>query len=64
MDLMRKWLAIPKKTREALLNNCFCRHCRKVVGIRDYILREDGAGLIIAGQCDRCGSDVVRRLEG
>lgn len=64
LRLMKKWLAIPKASRDKLLNNCFCRSCRRVVSITDYIFSDDRAGLIIAGKCSQCGFEVVRRLEG
>ncbi|MHB9095693.1 MAG: hypothetical protein ACYC21_13585 [Eubacteriales bacterium] len=63
MDLIKKWMEIPENFREKLLNNCFCSKCHKVVGMKDFTLKEDKFGLVLVGKCKECGFDVVRCLD-
>lgn len=58
----QKWAKIPKNVQEQFLKNVFCTTC-SVTTIVNYSLHNDKLGVLLKGQCKKCGKDVVRVVE-
>jgi superfamily II DNA helicase RecQ len=59
----KKWLAIPADFRKELERNVWCSHCTDVVQIVDYVVKESPPGIVLEGQCRKCGNEVARFIE-
>ena len=62
INALRKWNYIDKEHQKLIIENVFCRNC-KVTTIVDYSIIEDEYGVILKGQCKKCGNDVARVID-
>jgi hypothetical protein len=59
----KKWLSIPEETRRKLERNVWCATCLDVVQIEKYIVKESKAGIVLHGNCKKCGQEVARVID-
>ena len=59
----KKWLAIPKETRNELERNVWCSSCSDVVQIQNYQIKETDFGIVLQGTCKQCSKSVARAVE-
>ena len=57
------WKEIPLPTRERILANVYCVKCRKAVSIRNFKGEERNGDIVLTGNCELCGYEVVRVVE-
>jgi ribosomal protein S27AE len=58
----QKWAKLPKDIQDLLVNNVFCSNCG-VTTIFKYTLQDDKFGILLKGNCKKCGTDVARLIE-
>jgi ribosomal protein S27AE len=58
----QKWAKLPKDIQDLLVNNVFCSNCG-VTTIFKYTLHDDKFGILLKGNCKKCGTDVARLIE-
>ncbi|QST00410.1 hypothetical protein IMZ31_02100 [Pontibacillus sp. ALD_SL1] len=63
MEANKKWLSIPKDSREKLIQNVFCSNCLDAVTIVDFIILDHPEGVLLEGKCKNCGESVARVVE-
>ena len=63
LDAKRLWDAILPYHKTQILNNVWCRDCRKVTTIVRYTGKVEGTDLVLEGECERCGGKVARLIE-
>ncbi|OLO25604.1 hypothetical protein BTR23_24610 [Alkalihalophilus pseudofirmus] len=61
-DAIRKWKNVPKEYQEKLLDNVFCSTCG-VTTIVNYSIHDDSSGIVLKGECKKCGAAVARFIE-
>ncbi|WP_347562658.1 nucleoside triphosphate pyrophosphohydrolase [Clostridium sp. HBUAS56010] len=59
---LKLWSGVPQEWREILLNNVFCSNC-KLTSIVNYAVKIEKHGLILEGECAKCGKPVTRVVE-
>ncbi|WP_256358540.1 hypothetical protein [Bacillus sp. sid0103] len=59
----KKWLSLPKETRNALERNVWCGICCDAIQIENYTISETKFGITLDGECSRCGNKVTRLIE-
>ena len=59
----KKWLAIPEETRRMLEKNVWCSSCSEAVTIEKYIVEDSPHGIVLQGQCKKCGHEVTRVID-
>ncbi|MBB5172516.1 hypothetical protein [Texcoconibacillus texcoconensis] len=64
INAARKWANISKDMRQRLLNNVFCLNCADATRIVKYDIHDDELGVVLKGQCQTCGQNVARVIEG
>jgi len=57
------WESIAPPLKTQILNTVGCRHCANVTTIVHYTGKVKGGDLILEGECERCGGQVVRLIE-
>ncbi len=62
MTPKEKWNTIEKENQEKLLNNVWCSNC-KCTKIINYRIYNDSSGIVLHGNCDKCGKKVTRVIE-
>ena len=60
----QRWESIPAHTRQLLLANVWCGHCRHEVTITNFSGTLKGGDLLLVGKCAECHGDVARVIEG
>ena len=64
LDAFRKWMEIPENIREKnYLHKAFCRNCGISSFAGGYNVRQDRYGLILEGNCAKCGAKVARTVD-
>ena len=58
----QKWAKLPKNIQDSLVNNVFCSNCGGTTIIK-YTLHDDKFGILLKGECKKCGNDVARLIE-
>lgn len=58
------WERIPENIRKTLLANVWCGRCAGSTTIVNFRGTIEGGDLILRGSCSRCGTEVVRLIEG
>lgn len=58
------WNSIPEKAQTRMIGAVWCRHCGQKTTIINFKGNIQQGGLILRGECLRCGGVVVQRLEG
>ena len=58
---MKKWNMIPKNIQFLLLDNVFCSDCG-VTTIVKYTIRNDKFGIVLEGECKKCGKSVAKYI--
>ena len=59
----QRWESIPAHTRQSLLANVWCAHCRHEVTITNFSGTITGGDLLLVGRCTECPGDVTRVVE-
>lgn len=59
---LKKWNAIPPDMRARIVDNVFCSVCG-LTTISDYSVTMDRYGILLTGECAKCGQPVARFLE-
>ena len=59
---LKKWKAIPKEMQKRIIENVYCGNC-KVTTITNYSITEDEFGIVLKGECKKCGKEVSRVIE-
>lgn len=59
----RRWTSLHPETRELLLANVWCGHCRHEVRIQAYQVIPSPGGIILDGACAVCHRRVRRFVE-
>ncbi|WP_227937584.1 hypothetical protein [Alkalihalobacillus deserti] len=62
LKAIKKWKQIPKNIQEKLLGNVFCSTCG-VTTIVNYSIHDDVTGIVLKGECTKCGANVARFIE-
>lgn len=60
IEAIRLWNTYTDETKQMWLNNAFCLNCGVTSFEKGYNLRKDKFGVIIEGNCARCGEKIVR----
>lgn len=60
----RRWESIPADTRQRLLANVWCSHCRRQVTMTNFSGTIKGGDLLLVGECAECQGEVARMIEG
>lgn len=60
IEAVRAWKIIPEEMKQEYLNNAFCRNCGVGSFKAGYNLRMDKFGIVIEGNCARCGKSIAR----
>ncbi len=58
------WAAVSHRHKTLILNNVWCTACRRgttMVLLSGYV---ESGDLILEGECERCGAEVARLVEG
>jgi len=63
MKAAQKWSKIPKEIQQKLLDNVWCGGCKGSCTIVDYTMTNDKVGIVLRGQCKKCGGGVARVIE-
>lgn len=58
-----RWESIPANSRQRLLTNVWCPHCRHEVTITNFSGTIKGGDLLLVGKCAECHGDVARVIE-
>lgn len=58
----RKWSTLPRDLQRKLIENVFCSRCH-ITTIVDYDILDDKFGVLLQGQCKKCGQAVARLVE-
>lgn len=61
--VQEKWDRIPADYQDKALKNAFCINCGIVALKPDFEVIQDKLGIIIAGNCKKCNSKVMRLIE-
>ena len=64
IEAWRSWSSRPEGARARILGNVFCPSCGVTRMAPGYSVRKLGGGIILEGECARCGHAVARVLEG
>lgn len=59
----KRWDSIPADSRQRLLSNVWCGHCRHETTIINFSGTIKGGDLLLVGKCAECGDDVARVIE-
>ena len=62
MKGLHKWKMIPEGVQERLLSNVFCSVCGETT-ITNYSIKDDKLGIVLEGNCKKCGRNVARFIE-
>lgn len=62
-DANKKWLAIPAEIRQQLIRNVLCGHCKNIVQIEKYIIKNHRNDIVLEGKCKTCGNKVARVID-
>ena len=57
------WATLPAATKNLLLTNVRCSHCRHGVTITNFTGTVKAGDLLLVGQCAECHGDVARLIE-
>lgn len=60
IEAIRLWNSYPDEAKEMWLHHAFCRTCGTACFKPGYNLRRDKLGVIIEGNCNKCGRKIVR----
>jgi len=69
LEAYREWQSWPEKRWQFFLNNALCSECSRagknpLTSFADgYTIRKDFYGLIVEGNCSRCGKRIARCCE-
>lgn len=58
----QKWNSIPKDIQKLFLDNVFCSACG-LTSIVEYSMHDEKFGILLKGQCKKCGKAVARVIE-
>ena len=58
------WGTLPDDVKKRILKNVFCVKCCQAVEITNFTVTNKDGGLILKGQCAKCGHEVIRVVEG
>ena len=58
------WNAMSTDTREKILTNVYCGHCRGETSIVNFTGSLKGGDPVLNGSCAKCGQKVARLVEG
>jgi len=61
-NAMKKWKKIPANIQQRIINNVFCSNC-KLTTIINYIIEDSDNGVLLKGECKKCGKEVARLIE-
>ncbi|MBT2737807.1 RQC-minor-1 family DNA-binding protein [Bacillus sp. ISL-7] len=59
----KQWLSIPAEIRRKLEQNVWCGSCCDVVKIERYTVKEFPTGIVLEGECHKCGGNVARVID-
>lgn len=62
ITVYREWMKIPEDLRMRILNNGYCASCHDVSSFApNYAVRKDKYGMVLVGDCSKCGKRMVRQ---
>lgn len=60
IEAIQLWNSYPDEAKEMWLHNAFCRNCGVASFKSGYNLRKDKFGVVIEGNCNKCGGRIAR----
>ena len=57
------WATLPTDTKEVMLANVYCSHCKRAVTITNFSGVVRSGDLLLVGKCAECHGDVARVIE-
>ena len=60
LNAFRIWQSWPEERRQLYLHNAFCSNCHLTSFAEGYNIRQDAYGLIVEGNCEKCGHRIAR----
>lgn len=60
IEAARLWKSYPDEAKEMWLHNAYCRKCGATSFRPGYNLRKDNFGVVIEGNCNKCGEKIAR----
>ena len=64
LDAKTRWEEMPEDILKGILESAWCARCAGNTTIVDFSARVEKSDLILTGKCTKCGSQVVRLVEG
>ena len=60
LNAFRIWQSWPEERRQLYLHNAYCPNCRVTSFAEGYNIRQDAYGLMVEGNCEKCGYKIAR----
>lgn len=63
LEAVKEWNKLPEKEQQIFLSSAFCMNCGVTTFGKGYTLRMDRFGIVIEGNCSKCGHKIARVVE-